>query len=51
MTKKRTKITVKPPKKRMHYVLFAPDSPFKGKKTESKKVFKRKARNQRGDLD
>lgn len=46
MTKKRIKFTIKPPKARMHYVLFAADSPFKGKKTASKKAFKRKPRNQ-----
>lgn len=51
MSKKRTKIVVKPPKKRMHYVLFAADSPFKGKKTESKKAFKRKPRNQKGHVE
>lgn len=51
MSKKRIKITIKPPKARMHYVLFAADSPFKGKKTESKKAFKRKPRNQRDHED
>ena len=45
VTKKRTKIVIKLPKKRMHYVLFAADSPFKGKKVESKKAFKRKPKH------
>lgn len=30
------------PKKRVHYALFAEDTPFKPKVVESKKVYKRK---------
>lgn len=51
--KKRTKMVIQPPKKRLHmnYAMFAPDSPLRPKKTESKKVFKRKMRNQKGVID
>jgi hypothetical protein len=46
---KRKKLVIKPPKKRMHYALFAPNTPFKSKKVENKKAFKRKPRNQKDD--
>jgi hypothetical protein len=40
-------LTIPAPKKRVHAVLFDPDSPFKPKKVKSKKAFKRRAKHQK----
>jgi hypothetical protein len=40
-------LNIEAPKKRVHYALFAEDSPFKPKVVESKKAYKRKPKHRK----